>query len=188
MGKKKYVVTLTEEQRDLLGRMIASGQAPARKLTHARILLKADQGSYGPGLVDDEIAEAVESSQPTISRIRKQFVEEGLEAALNRRAPRREYRCKLDGEIEAKLIALSCSAPPKGQAKWSLRLLASKLVELEVVESVSYQTVRRTLRKARSSPGSRGSGASRRRRKPSSSGGWKTSLTSTRALVTRATP
>ncbi len=153
MGNKKYVVTLTKEQRGYLGRMIAVGQAPARKLMHARILLKVDQGPDGSGLVDDEVAEMVEVSQPTISRLRQQFVEEGLEAALNRRAPRREYQRKLDGEQEARLIALACSPAPKGRAHWSLRLLADKLVELEVVEGISYQTVGRTLKKTNSSPG-----------------------------------
>jgi transposase len=102
--------------------------------------------------VDDAIAEAVEVSQPTVSRVRKQYVEQGLEAALNRRPPTREYVRKLDGVQEAKLIALACAKPPTGQARWSLRLLADKLVELEIVEdAVSYQTVRRMLKKTRSS-------------------------------------
>ncbi len=93
----------------------------------------------------------MEVSQPTISRIRKQYVEEGLEAALNRRAPNREYHRKLDGEQEAHLIALACSAPPRGQARWSLRFLADKLVELEIADSISYQTVGRILKKTSSS-------------------------------------
>jgi len=97
--------------------------------------------------------EAVDVSQPTISRIRKQFVEEGLEAALNRRAPRRVYQRKLNGEHEAHLIALTCGEPPAGHVRWSMRLLAAKLVELEVVEAISHQTVRRTLKKTHSSPG-----------------------------------
>ena len=101
--------------------------------------------------MDERIADAVEVSQPTISRIRKQYVEEGLEAALNRRAPNREYHRKLDGEHEARLIALACSEPPLGQARWSLRLLADKLVELEVVPEVSYQTGGRILKKTSSS-------------------------------------
>ncbi len=147
MGKKRYTVTLTETEREELHRLIAAGTAPARKLTHARILLKADQSPEGPGWVDDRIAEAVETSQPTVSRVRKQYVEEGLEAALNRRAPNREYHRKLDGEQEARLIALSCSEPPKGQARWSLRLLADKVVELEIASDVSYQTVGRILKK-----------------------------------------
>ena len=144
---KKYVVRLTSEEREQLQGLIAAGTAPARKLVHARVLLKADQGTAGPGWVDERIAEAVEVSQPTISRVRKQYVEQGLEAALNRRAPRREYRRKLDGAQEARLIALAGGSPPAGQGRWTLRLLADKLVELEVVDEVSYQTVRRVLKK-----------------------------------------
>lgn len=146
--KKKYPVVLTDAEREELKSLIAAGTAPARKLTHARILLKADQGPAGPGWVDERVADAVETSQPTVSRVRKQYFEEGLEAALNRRAPNRHYRRKLDGEQEARLIALACSEPPEGQAHWSLRLLADKMVELEIVdEDISYQTVRRTLKK-----------------------------------------
>ncbi len=111
---KKYPIILTEPERTELKQLIAAGTAPARKLTRARILLKADQSEEGPGWVDERIAEAVEVSQPTISRVRKQYVEEGLEAALNRRAPRREYQRKLDGEAEARLIALACSAHRRG--------------------------------------------------------------------------
>jgi transposase len=140
--KKKYPVILTEAQREPLKSLIAPGTAPARKLTHARTLLKADQSSEGPGWVDEKVAEAVETSQPTVARVRKKYVQEGLEAALNRRSPRREYQRKLDGEQEARVVALACSEPPEGQARWSLRLLADKLVELEIVEEeVSYQTV-----------------------------------------------
>jgi hypothetical protein len=146
--KKKYPVILSETEREELKRLIAAGTAPARKLTHARILLKADQSPQGPGWVDERIAEALETSQPTVARVRKQYVQEGLEAALNRRPPNRVYQRKLDGEQEARLIALACSQPPEGRARWSLRLLADKLVELEVVEEeISYQTVRRTLKK-----------------------------------------
>jgi transposase len=126
--------------------LIASGTAPARKLAHARILLKADEG-----WTDAQIGEAVDISQPTISRVRKQFVDEGFEAALNRRTTRRVYRSKLDGAQEARLIALACSKPPEGQARWTLRLLADKAVELEITDSLSYQTVRRTLKKTSSS-------------------------------------
>jgi transposase len=101
--------------------------------------------------VDVAIAEAVEVSQPTVSRVRKHYVQEGLEAALNRRRPNREYQRKLDGEQEARLLALACIQPPEGRARWSLRLLADKLVELEVVEEISYQTVGRVLKKTSSS-------------------------------------
>lgn len=145
--KKKYAVVLTATERQSLLSLIAAGTAPARKLTHARVLLKADQGPDGPGWVDQAIADAVEVSQPTIARIRKQYVREGLEAALNRRPPRRVYERKLDGKQEAHLIALTCSCAPTGRARWSLRLLADKLVELDIVEEVSYQTVRRVLKK-----------------------------------------
>src|SRR5919199_788160 len=145
--KKKYPVILTEAEREQLKNLIAAGTAPARKLTHARILLKADQSTEGPGWVDERVADAMETSQPTVARVRKQYFEEGLEAALNRRPPKREYHRKLDGEQEAHLIALACSQPPEGQARWSLRLLADKLMELEIVEGISYQTVRRTLKK-----------------------------------------
>ena len=149
--KKKYPVILTQTEREQLKSLIAAGTAPARKLTHARILLKADQSPQGPGWVDDAVAEAVEVSQPTVSRVRKQYFEQGLEAALNRRPPNREYHRKLDGEQEARLVALACSEPPEGQARWSLRLLAERMVELEVVDDLSYQTVRRTLKKTLSS-------------------------------------
>ena len=145
--KKKYPVILTEAERERLKSLIAAGTAPARKLAHARILLKADQGPQGPGWVDEQVAETLETSQPTVARVRRQYVEEGLEAALDRRPPNREYRRTLDGEQEARLLALACSEPPEGQARWSLRLLADKLVELEVVEEISYQTVRRALKK-----------------------------------------
>jgi transposase len=151
--RQKYRVSLSEDERDYLANLIGVGTSAARRLHHARILLHADQGSGEPGWPDQRIAEAVAVSQPTISRVRKQYVEEGLEAALNRRAPRREYQRRLDGSQEARLIALACSAPPAGQVRWSLRLLADTLVELEVVEAISYQTVRTTLKKTNSSPG-----------------------------------
>ena len=186
--RKRYAVELTEEERGYLKGLIAAGTAPARKLTHARILLKADQAPGGPGWVDDAIAEAVEVSQPTVFRVRRQYVEQGLAAALDRRSPARQYERKLSGEQEARLVALSCSAPPTGRARWSLRLLADRLVELAVVDAVSYQTVRRVLKKTRSSRGARSSGASPRTRTPSSSGGWRTSSTSTPARRIRSVP
>jgi transposase len=145
--KKKYPVILSDTERDDLKRLIATGTAPARKLTHARILLKADESAEGAGRVDEKVADAVEVSQPTLCRVRKQYFEEGLEAALNRRPPKREYHRKLDGEQEARLVALACSQPPEGHARWSLRMLADRLVELEIVEDISHQRVRRTLKK-----------------------------------------
>ena len=145
--QKRYAIVLPELQRTHLQQLIAAGTSPARVLTHARILLKADQAPGGPGWVDERIADAVEVSQPTIARVRRQYVEAGLDAALHRRSPRREYRRKLDGAQEARLIAVACSQPPAGQVRWTLRLLADRLVELEVVEGLSYQTVRRVLQK-----------------------------------------
>ncbi len=144
---QQYPVHLTTEERRHLQQLIASGTASARMLMHARILLKADREPDGPGWADQAIADAVDVSQSTIARVRKQAVCDGMEAALNRRAPRRVYQRTLDGAQEAHLIALTCSDPPAGQARWTLRLLADTLVELEVVEAISYQTVRRTLKK-----------------------------------------
>ncbi len=156
--RQRYIVHLPESERSELERLIAAGAAPARKLMHARILLKADRGPAGPAWVDTAIAEAVEVSQPTIARVRRQYVEQGLAAALNRRAPRRAYRRKLDGAQEAHLIALACGTPRAGYGRWGLRLLADRLVELEQVEALSYQTVRRVLKKTNSSPGCASSG------------------------------
>ena len=144
---KRYTVTLTGIERAQLERLIAAGTAPARKLMHARILLKADAGPGGPGWVDTRIAEAVAVSQPTVARVRRQYVEQGLEAALNRRPPRRAYRRKLDGAQEAHLIALAGGGPPAVHGRWSLRLLGDRMVELDHVEDVPYQTVRRVLKR-----------------------------------------
>ena len=149
--KHKYAVRLADPERDQLSTLIASGSATARKLMHARILLKADEGPEGPAWTDEAIAQAVEVSQPTVFRVRRHYVDRGLEAALNRRTSTRTYVRKLDGAQEARLIAVACGTPPAGQARWSLRLLADKLVELEIAETVSYQTVRRILKKTRSS-------------------------------------
>jgi transposase len=158
MRTQAYQVKLTPAERAHLLDLISSGQAPARKLVHARLLLKADRSPVGPALPDQTVAEAVEVSQPTVARVRRQFVEGGLEAALNRRPPTRDYRRKLDGSQEARLIALACGTPPQGATRWTLRLLADRLVELAVVDDISYQTVRRLLKKTTSSPGGSSSG------------------------------
>jgi transposase len=148
----KYKVTLTAEERRQLHDLIRAGKAAAKKLTHARILLKADAAEGGPAWPDDRIAEAVDVSADTIGRVRQRFVEEGLEAALVRKKQDRPSReRKLDGRAEARLIALACSAPPTGRKAWTLRLLADRLVELEIVETVSHETVRRVLKKTNSS-------------------------------------
>jgi transposase len=151
--KKKYIVTLTEPERQLLQAMLSRGKAAARKLVHARILLKADASPGGPVWSDDQIAEGLEVGRATVERVRREFVEEGLEAALERRKPRRLYERVLDGDGEAHLIALACQKPPEGRARWTLRLLADRMVQLEYVEQVSYQTVRRTLKKTNLSLG-----------------------------------
>jgi transposase len=144
---KKYIVTLTDEERRMLQTMLSRGKAAARKLTHALILLKADADSGGPGWSDDAIAEGLQIGRATVERVRQQFGEEGLEAALERRKPRRQYRRTLDGDAEAHLIALACGQAPEGRSRWTLRLLADRMVQLEYVEQVSYQTVRRKLKK-----------------------------------------
>ncbi len=149
---KKYLVTLTTDERDQLTAMIASGKAAAQKLAHARILLKADQSDGGPAWTDERIADAVEVSTATVERVRQRSVEDGVEAALARKRPDKPSRERvLDGAAEAKLIALACSPPPDERARWTLRMLADKLVELEVVEAVCGETVRRTLKKTSSS-------------------------------------
>ena len=151
---KKYRVTLTADERESLAGLIATGKAAAKKLTHARILLKADQADGSPGWIDEQLAEALEVSVATVERARQRFVEQGLEAALGRKRqdkPSRER--KLDGAAEARLIALACSKAPRGRVAWTLRMLADKLVELKVVESVCPETVRKTLKKTRSSRG-----------------------------------
>jgi len=145
MRQTKYAVRLSDEERARLRTLVGRGVAPARLLSHARILLKADQGEGGAAWADAVIAGALEVHPATVARVRRQCVEEGLDAALNRRAPRREYARKLDGAQEARLVAVACSAPPPGRERWSLRLLADELVRLEVVERVSYETVRQAL-------------------------------------------
>ena len=151
--RKQYVVRLPEEERASLLTLIGRGAAPARAQTHARILLKANRGEAGPEWTDGAISTALEVDPTTVARVRKLYVTEGLEAALHRKAPDREYRRKLDGEQEARLVAVACSEPPSGHKRWTLRLLADTLVELEVVETVSYETVRQTLKQTFSNPG-----------------------------------
>lgn len=143
---KKYVVRLTDEERRQLTDLIRKGKAAAYKIRHAHILLKADVD--GPAWTGAEITKAFSVHMNTVSRIQQRFVEQGLEAALTRKKrDRPPSERKLDGELEARLIALSCGTPPEGRNRWTLRLLADKAVELEIVDTVSYETVRRTLKK-----------------------------------------
>ena len=134
---KRYRVTLTAEEREAPGGMISRGKAEARKLAHARVLLQADASEDAPGWPDTRIAEAVRVSVRTIERVRQRFVEEGLEAALLPKPSPRVYARKLDGEQEAKLVALACLRPPEGRKRWTLRLLAERMVELEVVPGLA---------------------------------------------------
>jgi transposase len=155
MGKEaKYVVRLTTDERETLDALLVGRRTAADKLLRARMLLKADVGEGGPGWTDEEIAEAFEVGPSTVHRLRQRLVEEGLEAALVRKPRSRPRPPKLDGEKEARLVALACSAPPEGRVRWTLQLLADKLVELQVLDSISAETVRVRLKKTKSSRGS----------------------------------
>jgi transposase len=154
----KYMVELNEEERQQLSTLITTGRAAAAKLLHARILLKADVREGSRCWTDAEIAVALDTSESTVHRVRQAFVEQGWEAALSRQRPTgRQYR-KLDGAQEARLIALACSAPPVGRAQWTLKLLADKLVALDVVDTISAECVRTTLKKTTSNRGNTNNG------------------------------
>ena len=151
--KKRYLVTLTAEERQELQSMVSAGKSAARKLTRSRILLLADQAEGGSAKSDPEITDALGCGRATVERVRKQFVEEGLEATLKQKPTIRTYENRLDGRAEAHLVAIACGAPPEGRAGWTLRLLADRMVALGHVESVSHETVRLTLKKTNSSHG-----------------------------------
>ena len=154
----KYVVRLNPEEQAQLLALVNTGRAAAVKLLHARILLKADVRAGSRHWTDTEIADALDTSASTVHRVRQAFVEQGLEAALARKRPTgRQYR-KLDGRQEAQLIAVACSPPPAGRGRWTLKLLADKLVALEIVDSISAECVRTTLKKTPSIRGSRSTG------------------------------
>lgn len=147
MPKKKYIVTLTAEERGFLRDLISKGKAAAFKQRHARILLKTDQGPQGDGWTDEKIEQALEVNASTVERLRRRFVEEGLEAALQRKEQKNRRAKKIDGEAEAQLVAIACSKPPEGRKSWTLKLLTDQLVSLEIVDSVSLETVRKTIKK-----------------------------------------
>ena len=149
---KKYRITLEPQEREQLREILSKGKADVRRIKHAQILLAADEGGGGDGQIDTAIAKALYVGTATIERVRRRFVEKGLETALSPyKAPKRRYTTKLDGRQEARLIATACSQPPEGHARWTLRLLADKLVELKCVDSISHETVRQTLKKINSS-------------------------------------
>jgi transposase len=159
----KVVITLTDDQRASLTRLVRTGTHPAARRRRASILLLAD--ADGPDAwTDEEIAEHLETSRMTVMRVRQQFAAEGLDATLHRKKPTGRQYGKLDGQQEARLVALACSQAPEGHARWTLKLLADKLVELAVVDSIDPATVCRTLKKTTSSPGSSNSGSSRPKR------------------------
>src|SRR4030042_3826116 len=143
---KKYIVELTSEERKQLQQLVKQGKVAGYKIRHAQMLLKADQGKQCPGWPDAQVAEVFAGHITTVERLRKRFVEQGLEAALERNK-RNNYARKLDGDAEAHLIAIACSEPPAGRSEWSLRLLADRLVEVSVVDSISHMTVSRTIQK-----------------------------------------
>ena len=161
---KKYVVRLSGEEREQLEALIRKGKSPAQRLLKARILLKADVADGGEGWSDSRIIKALDTSVSMVYRVRKQLAEEGFEAVLSRKQRATPAVARIfDGEREAKLIALACSKPPKGRARWTLRLLEKKVVELQIVDRASDSTIGRTLKKTLSSPISDNAGSSRPR-------------------------
>lgn len=149
----KYVVRLYEEERGQLQGIVSRGKVAASKRMRAQVLLKADAGTEGSGPIDQEVADALSVSAVTVGRVRKAYVEQGLAAAIERQARTTRPPRKLDGAQEARLVATVCSPAPAGQARWTLQLLADKLVELKIVESISRECVRQTLKKTTSSRG-----------------------------------
>jgi hypothetical protein len=155
---KKYIVSLTGAERKMLEAITTTGKAPAYKINHARILLKADTNQAGGSWTDVAISQALDISVSTIERVRQRLVETNLETALSRQVSQHRQPRRFDGAQEAHLIAITCSEAPEGHARWSLRLLADRMVELAYVESVSHETVRQTLKKMRSNPGCESAG------------------------------
>jgi transposase len=170
----KYVVRLSADERTQLEQMLSKGKIGAQRRKHAQVLLKVDEGELGPAWTNERAAEAAGVSVNTVANVRRRLVEGGLEAAVQRKKQVRPSReILLDGAKEARLIAMACEKPPAGQARWTLRLLADRLVELKVVESVSLETVRQTLKKTNCNHTAASTGASRRRPARSSSVPWK---------------
>jgi len=171
---EKFRVTLGADERVALEQLVSTGKAASRKLTHARILLLADV-ARGDGHSDDEIVSALGTSVNTIARVRKRFVTEGIDTAIDHRPqPARPEKIKIKGDVEQKLVQLACADPPRGRCHWTLQLLADEIVVLGLVKSISTETVRQALKKTTSSPGSYSHGASPRSPTPNSSGGWRT--------------
>lgn len=156
---KKYIVKLTEAERNQLWSFVKHPQTPFQKAQRARVLLKADQSEGQKWMTDEEIARALDICVVTVERVRRKCVEEGFEACLaNAKRMTPVHNLKVDGELEAQILMLACSEVPKGRSRWTLKLIADELVELELVEKIGRETVRRTLKKMRSSPGKKSSG------------------------------
>jgi len=173
--KKLYIVDLSAAEREKLTELAEKGTVAAYRRRHARILLLADQGAHGPACLDREIASNVGVTPQNVEKIRKRCVLEGLEAALGRRKRSRERATVLDGEGEAHLVAIACSDPPAGRARWTLHLLADELKRRRIVQTISHETVRKVLKKTRSNRGGSRCGASRPSRTRPSCVGWRTS-------------
>lgn len=155
LNMKKYIVTLAKDEREVLGALISKGKHRSQKILNALVLLGCDEGEYQVSRsTNEEMSRILSISMRKIDRVKKRFVMESFEVALNGRKGSRVYAKKADGDFEAHLIAVSCSEPPEGFARWSLRLLADKVVELEYIDSISHETVRRILKKTNSNPGS----------------------------------
>jgi hypothetical protein len=185
----KYIVTLTEEERSSLRHLVSSGKAAARKLAHARVLLLADAGPEGPAKADEDIRQALGVGPSTIHRVRRRFVLESFEAALSPRpSPLRPGKVKIQGEVEQALVELACSDPPRGRNRWTLQLLADRLVVLGKLPGVSLEAVRQALKRTRSSPGCSRPGASPPRRTRTSFTTWRTSCGPTSGPTTPGPP
>lgn len=143
----RYKVTLSKEEREELISIINKGHHTSQKFRNAYILINCDEGDYSEKITNEQISKVLKVGMRTIDRVKKRFVEEGFESVLERKPPDREYEIKADGDVEAHLIALCCSEAPKGYSRWTLRLLADKMVELKYIDSISHETVRRTLKK-----------------------------------------
>ena len=156
---KKYIVTLTEDERKILGDLVSKGRHKSQKILNALILLDCDVGEFqGSRSTNEEIARVLNISMKKIDRVKKRFVEEGFDFALDRRKGNRVYAKKTDGDFEAHLVALSCSEPPEGFARWSLRLLADKVIELDYIDTISHEAIRRILKKTKSNLGGKRDG------------------------------
>lgn len=143
----KYKVTLTQEEQEELITIISKGSHTAQQYRNAYILLNCDEGAYGKKIINEEICQVLKVSMRMIDRVKQRFVENGFEACLERKALSKTKAKKIDGDVEAHLVALSCSKAPEGFSRWSLRLLADKMVELNYVDGISYETIRKSLKK-----------------------------------------